>query len=332
MSAPRIVLALALAAWTGSASAETLKVAVNKANLRVAPHPEAAIAVVLDEGTEVEVLERDAEWWKVQVVATGTVGYLKPVFLGIGADVPAPPPAARPAATPRRPRAARAPRTYKQLRLDVGGAFGASGVDFGESRTITQFAEEGRIQTDYATDPGPGFEGGLLFRFTRHLGLGFNVSRVQHDGAASFTASIPHPLYFGRPREVSGTLAGVGQNETAMHLDLVYTATRGRLDLHLFAGPTRMSIGADLLSDVEYNQSYPYDSITVTGTPARAVSEAGFGFNFGGGVDYRVGKSFALGGQVRFSRAKAELIAAPQSPVEIEGGGLQIGLGARIVF
>jgi hypothetical protein len=315
-------MALALSA---AVSAETQRVAVAKANLRAEPGHEAAIAAVLAEGTEVEVLERTPDWWKVRVIETGAVGYVNPAFLGIEAAAPRAP-------APRAPRAPRPPRTYKRVRLDVGGAFGASGITFGEDRTITQFAEEGHIRTDYAADPGPGFEGGLLFRFTRHFGVSVGVSRVQRDGAADYSASIPHPLYFGQPREASGTVPGVSQRETAAHLDLVYTATRNRLDLHLFAGATRMSISADLVTDVEYEQAYPFDSIQVTGTPARAVAEPGVGFNVGAGLDYHLGKNFALGGQVRFSQAKAELLAAPGSPVEIEGGGVQVGLGARLVF
>jgi hypothetical protein len=323
----RAAVVLCVLLCAAAASAETRRVAVAKANLRDEPRNEAAIAAVLTHGTEVEVLERTPDWWKVRVMETGAVGYVNPAFFGVEAVAPR-----APAAKPRAARAPRPPRTYKRVRLDVGGAFGASGVTFGEDRTITQFAEEGHIRTDYSADPGPGFEGGLLFRFSRHLGVSVGLGRVQRDGAAAYSASIPHPLYLGQNREATGTVAGVSQKETAAHLDLVYTATRNRLDLHLFAGATRMSISADLVSDVEYEQAYPYDSIQVTATPSRDVAEAGVGFNVGAGLDYRLGRNFALGGQVRFSRAKAELLAAPGSPVEIEGGGVQVGLGARLVF
>jgi opacity protein-like surface antigen len=331
VSAARVVAALALSVFAASAGAETLKVAVNKANLREAATAEAAVVAVLDAGTEVDVLEKTTEWWKVQVVSTGTIGYLKPVFLGVGGEPPA---GERPrrTASSRRSGAPRAPRDYGRFRLDVGGAFGASGIDFTEDRTIRHFAEDGRIRTDYATDPGPGFEGGLLFRVTRHLGVSFAGSRVQHDGAASFEASIPHPLYLDQDREVSGSLPSVGQSETALHFDVVYTATKGRMDLHLFAGPTRMTVEADLLQDIQFTQTYPYDTLTVTGTPSQAVSGSAFGFNVGGGVDYRLGKSFGLGAQLRFSRAKAELVGAPGSTVSIDAGGLQVGLGARVIF
>jgi hypothetical protein len=332
VSAARTVAALALSVFAASAGAETMKVAVNKANLREAATAEAAVVAVLDAGTEVDVLEKTAEWWKVQVVSTGTIGYLKPVFLGVGGEPPAGEGRRRSPAARRSSRAPRAPRDYKRFRLDAGGAFGASGIDFTEDRTIRQFAEDGRIRTDYATDPGPGFEGGLLFRVTRNLGVSFGASRVQHDGAASFQASIPHPLYFDRDREVSGSLDSVGQSETALHFDVVYTATRGKLDLHLFAGPTRMTVEADLLQDVQFAQTYPYDTLTVTGTPSQSVSGSAFGFNVGGGVDYRLGKSFGLGAQLRFSRAKAELVGAPGSTVSIDAGGLQVGLGARVIF
>jgi opacity protein-like surface antigen len=331
VSAARVVGALVLSLAAVAAGAETMKVAVNKANLREAPSAEAAVAAVLDEGTEVEILDKASEWWKVRVVATGTEGYLKPVFLGVGGDPPAGE-RRRAASTRRAARAPRAPRDYKLFRLDVGGAFGASGLDFTEDRAIRQFAEEGRIRTDYASDPGPGFEGGLLVRVTRHLGVWLGGSRVQRDGAASFQASIPHPLYFDRDREVSGDLPGLGQSETAIHFDVVYSATRGRLDLHLFAGPTRMTVDADVLQDVQFSQTYPYDTLTVTGTPAQSVSASAFGFNVGAGVDYRLGQSFGLGAQVRFSRAKTELAAAPGSTIAIDGGGLQVGLGARVFF
>jgi hypothetical protein len=80
---------------------------------------------------------------------------------------------------------------------------------------------------------------------------------------------------------------------------------------------------------------YPYDQLTILTTPARSIQENATGFNVGGRLDYRFGKSktFGVGVQLRYSTASVELKASQAStPATIDAGGLSIGAGVRVYF
>ncbi len=330
VTAGRLALGLLLlGGLPNGAGAQTIThVAVAGANLRERPSPDAAVVATVDKGTELEVLGREGEWLMVRVVATKVEGWVKPEFLESRAPAPT---AVTPLATTPAPFVRKAPGPPHRLRIDLGGAFALAPAGFSESRRITQFAEEGRIDTAYSGKGGPGFDAGLLYRVTRHIGAAVAFSAVSTDESGTFTASLPHPLYYGQPRQARGQLTG-SRKETAAHADLVFTASSDRLDLHLFGGPTWTSLRAGLLSDVQYSQAYPFDTVTVTGAPVVEESASRVGFNVGAGVDYRPAQRFGLGAQVRWSRAKVTLAPAAGASVEVDAGGLRIGVGARLFF
>jgi uncharacterized protein YraI len=350
----RTALAAVFVLLAASAYAERARVTANRANMRARPQADSAVVWTLDRGTEVDVLDRDGDWWQVRIPASGTTGWVKSNFLmvleGVGpaASEPAPPeaeprePEPPPAAEPVRP----SPPTRREARnatrvdvdarprfkLDLDGAFAAPSAGFQESRTITEFAEDGVINTDYKGKAGPGFEVGLQWRFARHVGVNAAFGLVNRDEDASFDARLPHPLFFNRDREVSGTLDGYKLTETAVHLGLVLTGTGGSLDYAVFAGPSWIKVESDILDRIQYSHTYPYDTVTVTGTPAKTVNDNPLGFHVGGSLDFRLGERFGLGVKVRYSLAKAKLVPVTGEQVDVDAGGLNVTGGIRLFF
>ncbi len=219
-----------------------------------------------------------------------------------------------------------------KARLFLNGAFAASSLDFDETRSFTEFAEQGSIATAYQEKTGPGFELGLQYNFSRHFGVAASFQITNRDGSASYQAALPHPLYLGKPRTASGALSSLSYQENAGLLDVVWTGSKGKWDVLLMGGATLFKVTADLVDRVQYSQSYPYDSVTVTGTSKASFSDSPVGFNVGGGLDYRFSSRFGLGAQARFARAKAKLVPSEGNSVEIDAGGLQVAAGARIYF
>jgi opacity protein-like surface antigen len=245
-------------------------------------------------------------------------------FAVLAGLVPAAPAAAQVSTTP-----AAAPW---RARVYVNGLFAPSSVDFSETRTFTEFAEQGRFDAQYAVDKGPGFEAGVQYNFTRQFGAAASFALASRDATGSFDADLPHPLYFDRSRALSGELTGLSYKETALHLSLVYNASSGSLDFFLFGGGSLIKVETDLLQEVRYSQSYPYDEVTLTGTPTLSVSDRPFGFHIGAALDYRLGKSFGLGAQARFSRATAKLAPEGGSTIQIDAGGFDVAAGVRVYF
>jgi hypothetical protein len=351
----RAALAAALILVAAAAHAERARVNANRANMRAQPRADSSVVWTLDRGTEVEVVARSGDWWQVKVTASGATGWVNSSFLTVveegaapaqpeaEATPPAepapsaPPPAAEPVAPPRAPRASRqATRvnvdTRPRFKLELDGAFGATASTFEESRPITEFAEEGVINTDYEGKAGPGFEVGMQYRFTRNIGVNAALGLINRDEDGTFDAQLPHPLFFNRDREVTGTVSGYKLKETAIHLGLVFTGGGGSLDYSIFAGPSFIKVESDILDELQYNHAYPYDTVTVTGTPSQSLNDNPLGFHVGGSLDFHLGSRFGLGAKVRYSQAKAQLAPEGGQPIELDAGGLQVGAGIRIFF
>ena len=245
-----------------------------------------------------------------------------PAVLALAAlTLAAPPPADAQTADPPR-----------RVHIWLHGGFVPGASEFTGTQTFTEFAEQGRIDTQYHQDAGPVFEIGVGFRLRRRLGLAAAGSFGRRDGTGSFTATLPHPLYFGAFRPASGDFRGTSQREKALHLDLALLGGSSRLQWSAFAGPSLIAVRAELVQRVDYTQAYPFDTVTVTGTPLAATSDHAFGFNVGAGLDWQVARHVAIGTQVRFSHATVSLEPTAEDRVEIDAGGLQLTGGLRLDF
>lgn len=219
-----------------------------------------------------------------------------------------------------------------RFKLIVNGAFGVTKLDFSGTRRFTEFAEEGQVRSDYSADAGPGFEAGLSYRFSSHLGVALSGSYLTRDSSAGFQADLPHPLYLGKDRVVTSNADGLSYSEMAGHLDLVLSGRSGSWDFSLFAGPSLFKVKADLLEPPTYTHAYPFDTVTVTAVPTSSADDMAFGFNAGAGIDLRLSDKFAIGVQGRFSRGQAKLPTGTSDEVEVDAGGLQVGAGIRVHF
>ena len=219
-----------------------------------------------------------------------------------------------------------------RVRIWMHGGFVPGASDFTATQTFTEFAERGRIDAQYHQDAGPVFEIGLGLRLRRRLGLSASGSFGRRDGTGSLSAMLPHPLYFGAFRTASSDFRGTSQREKALHLDLALHGGSSRLQWSAFAGPSLIAVRAELVQRVEYTQAYPFDTVTVTGTPLAATSDHALGFNVGAGLDWQLARHVGIGTQVRFSHATVSLEPTPEDRVEIAAGGVQVTGGLRLDF
>jgi opacity protein-like surface antigen len=219
-----------------------------------------------------------------------------------------------------------------RLRFSLDGGFVPGTRTFSGTRTFTEFAEQGRIESQYKEDAGPGFEAALACRFGRRLGVSAAVSLHRRDEGGTFAAELPHPLYFGASRRVTGDFGGGSQRETAVHLDLVFLGGSPRRQWSAFAGPSLIAVKADLLQQVEYTQAYPFDTVTVTGTPLAVSRGRAVGFNLGAGLDWHMARHVAIGTQVRFSRATVGLDPTAEDRASVDAGGVHLSGGIRFDF
>jgi hypothetical protein len=111
---------------------------------------------------------------------------------------PARPGQAKP--TPRQP--------IDRIYVSVNGAFQTGGENFGETVTFRENAEDGRFTNDYEVKSGPALNISVGAGLWRNIGVGVGVTRYSKSTPTELSASVPHPFFFNRPRDVEGEVAG----------------------------------------------------------------------------------------------------------------------------
>jgi hypothetical protein len=220
----------------------------------------------------------------------------------------------------------------KRGRLFLNGTLGLTTLEFAESWTFREFVEDATVDASYSVEPGPGFEAGLQYEIVSHVGLRSSFTLAEYDEVASYSASLPHPLYFDSPRQADGEVQALSLKERVAYVDLVISGAAGPLDLAAFGGVALVKVEGSLLEQIDYSHSYPYDTVTVDNVLTTVVEDSPIGFDVGVSVDYRLGRYFGLGAQLRFSQATAELTLPDRETIEVETGGLQAAAGLRFQF
>ncbi len=221
-----------------------------------------------------------------------------------------------------------------RFRVVLNASVWPASKTFADSRALTEYVEETTIRTSYEAGTGFGADIALQVSLFRGFGVLVGYSRASRDLTGQVDVSRPHPLYLKRHRDASAETSGYGLTEGALHLDLAYGRAAGHLDWALFAGATLFQVEADMLHSPTFNDSYPYDEMTIASTPSVTVKSSPTGFNVGGRLDYRFGSSrrFGAGVQVLYSTASVTLQAPGATEATFDAGGLSVGGGVRVYF
>jgi len=191
--------------------------------------------------------------------------------------------------------------------------------------------EDTTADVSYPARIGAAFDGGIGVRVWKRLGAGVAVSHFSREGPAHIDAKIPHPFFFARPRTVTGAV-DAARAETGVHLQVLYLArTTGRMRLALSAGPSRIETEQALVTAIQYNEEFPFDTATFRSASRRIFRASSIGFNAGFDAAYMFTRQAGLGAVVRFSRASVT-IARDEGGIAMETGGFLGGGGLRILF
>lgn len=231
--------------------------------------------------------------------------------------------------------AAVAPAAHAQgrLRISINAADQVTSRTLNQSFTVPINVEDAPITTGIKIANAPMFDIGASYRFLNQLAAGLSVSTLSRDIDGTLTAQIPHPFYFKLPRTIDGTVSGMHHQETGVHVYAMYFIPIGaKLDLGVFGGPSHFSVKQDFATDVDYSSSYPFDTATFTGAPLERISASVTGYNAGVDISWRLSQVFAVGGLIRFTGASTTFTVASGNEVDADLGGLQTGVGVRIIF
>ena len=222
--------------------------------------------------------------------------------------------------------------TAPRVHVSVNGGIQTSDNTLAQSFPVQKNLEDAPIKANVDENGGTLFDAGAMVRLIGYFGVGFALSVVTHDADATVTASIPHPFFFDRLRDIEGT-ASMSRRETAAHIQAVFLVPGPRLDVMVYGGPSLFTVRQTLVTDVTYSESFPFDTATFTGAlTAEATSKTETGFHIGGDVAWKFTRNVGVGGMVRYARAQATLNATNNAPITVDVGGLQFGGGIRLAF
>jgi len=219
-----------------------------------------------------------------------------------------------------------------QVTVWANGVYDLSSSDWSHNRSFREFVEDARYLARYETEGAPGFDVGIQVSLLSGVGPELAFSRVSRDATGSVDASIPHPLYFDRPRSASLAAPGLGYSEQVIHMGLGWQGESGGLGFAVFGGLSLFKVRADAIEAISYEQLYPYDSLQLVTPRAVEQSDEPIGFHLGGRLDWRLSRSFGLGAQLRYAAATASFSLPGGDAFEIDAGGLQVAAGIRIFF
>lgn len=220
-----------------------------------------------------------------------------------------------------------------RVNLGAGGQF--STVSFTTTTTRAVYLENEITDTSYRVRRSPLVDVGISVRVAGSFGVGLAITGSTAKIDADVSAAIPHPFFYKTPRTVTGTASGLQHDEIGAHLQLFYAIQPSdKLEVVISGGPSIVRVRQQIVTDVAFTDTYPYDTAGFTSASSQRVSSNNaVGFNAGVDVAKRLSRHAGIGGGARWVMAKTSL-TLPNSTtvVTVDAGGAQLSGGLRLYF
>jgi Outer membrane protein beta-barrel domain len=221
----------------------------------------------------------------------------------------------------------------RQVIVEVDATFGTTTRSFTDSSTPLIHAERGELTASYDVPRTTGFTAGALVRVWRQLSAGVSYGQSSRSTSAQINGSLPHPFFFSRHRQIEGAVPEVERKESTLALQLrgSFPVAR-RATLGVFGGPAWLSVTQGIIEQVNYSETFPYDTATYTSATARNATQTKLAFLVGADVTYFFSRRIGVGGGFKYSAATVELPSLDSDVLETKTGGFGISTGVRFRF
>lgn len=203
-----------------------------------------------------------------------------------------------------------------------------AGPSFTDQVEPTITFERASVEVDYTSGTGIGGGVGLARRLSSRVGVLASVSFGAMAATATAAGTVPHPLYFDRPRDVAGAADVSGSQMIVDVLATGFWRAGSRWTVLAGAGPSIVRVSQDAVDGVTYTETFPYDSVTVTGLRTSTSSGVGVGVTGLLDVMWQLGPRTGLAAFMKYTAASVES-GKDDATVTVKAGGLRAGLGLR---
>ncbi len=330
-----IIMVIAVLALPAAQTNLKVRVKVQKANVRSTPDMAGPVVRKVSAGMVFDVIKKSGPWYNVQLPADGVnpaqKGFINENVVSELAGKISPPAALQ--KQPKKPAKPVRAEIEKFKRFTLRGSYfmGFTSETLDSTYAPTIYHEQASFVASYEAKKGNSIDAALGYRLSPVLGVEVGAAIASRDVAVAITASVPHPLIFNAPRQVTGS-QGYELKETGLYLNLVYSLKMKSIGIDLFAGPCYVMAETTLVSEYQVSDAYPYTEVNVS-FGSKVVKKNAIGFNAGIAAGYDFGDSLGLVLSARYIVAKAKFDTATDVPgIDCSVGGLQAGVGLRLKF
>jgi hypothetical protein len=164
-------------------------------------------------------------------------------------------------------------------------------------------------------------------RVWNNVGAGIGYSRYSDTSNGIFTATIPDPAFFDRPRTSSVEVPGLKHTESQIHVSAYWLQpVTDKIDVSVYAGPTFFNVKQALPSGF----TVLANTNTIATVTQTEVKENAIGLHFGVDGRYLITKNAGVGVFVRYAQARVDSDLVQGGRIEV--GGFQYGVGIRVKY
>jgi hypothetical protein len=207
-------------------------------------------------------------------------------------------------------------------------------TSFDDSVAPLIYAERAVVTTTHTTESGQlTIEPGGGIRLWRNLGVGAAAEWPSSVQTATVAALVPHPTLFNQPRAAAKDVP-FERSDVAVHgYALFMIPIHPRLDVAVFAGPSFITIKQDIIAGIEVAETAaPFTTVNISNVSVATRKVSTIGLNAGADVTWFLKPIVGVGLTVRYVRGYASTTLTDGTPMDLDVGGLEIGLGARLRF
>jgi hypothetical protein len=229
------------------------------------------------------------------------------------------------------PASAQPPQWPEKFWVSVGGGVQPVSNSFSDDFTKPLYTEDEQVSVDYAIKSGALVAGSVGYRVWKRLAFGVGVTYYSSSGDAGVEAELPHPFFDRQFRHVSGTTPA-SRDETGAHIMAAWLLPlSNRFRVILSGGPSVLNVSQTLVTDVQFSETFPYDTAVFTGASKTKASNTAIGFNAGADLFWMFSARIGAGGLVQYTHGSAKLRAGDRT-ISVDAGGPQIAAGLRFIF
>jgi hypothetical protein len=208
------------------------------------------------------------------------------------------------------------------LNVNTGGELATRTINQTSSQVV--YGETASLTSNQPIKRGVVFDFDGGYRVRSDFFAGLLVSTFNTTSDATFSASIPDPLFYNRPKTVTGTLTGLKRTEVAVapHITWARPLT-DKVDLNFGLGIAFIHVSQDTASGFTVPNGTQNATILQTTETKNATGPFAQ-------IDlvYSLQPKIGVGGFLRYAGAKVDLPSVPKANI----GGMQAGGGVRLRF